>query len=184
MGKALNFVILVWFALVMLGGFSQGTNVMSTTTLVTAISASEDATITVTSTDGYANTGYIKILDEYIGYPSKTDTTFRATVIHDIDRGAQGSDNATHAAGEIVRTVESAMLNSSLDYQVATLMDASGILGFISIPFKFAKLLLSFFIAPLGFLGGPLQFLTYLWAVLTIPILFKIGTAVVGGRRV
>ena len=184
MSKSLSFVLFLWFAITMIGGFSEGSNVMSSTTLVADISADENTTITVTSTEGFADTGYIKIRDEYIGYPSTSDTTFKASVIHDIERGAQGSDNTTHVAGEIVRTIPSAMLNSSLDYQIATLMDASGVLGFISIPFKFAKLLLSFFVAPLNFLGGPLQILTYVWAIVTIPILFKIGTAVVGGRRV
>ena len=76
------------------------------------------------------------------------------------------------------------MLNQSLQYQVATLTDASGVLGFITIPFRFLKLLLSFFTIPVSYFGTDLQIIGYLWAIVAIGILTVLGISLIGGRRV
>jgi len=62
--------------------------------------------------------------------------------------------------------------------------DSSGALAFVTIPFAFISLLISFFILPLGFLGTDLQILTYLWGVITVGIIVALGIQLAGGRRV
>lgn len=70
----------------------------STTDLTTVIpNSSSTATIHVTSTTGFATSGYIKIEEEIIGYTGKTATTFTG-----ITRGVASSNNASHAIGILV----------------------------------------------------------------------------------
>ena len=99
-------------------------------------------------------------------------------------RGASDTEADSHAVGELVRTVESSMLNQSMGYKLAVLSDASGVLAFVTIPYAFISLLVSFVILPLGFLGTDLEILTYIWGVVSIGIIVSFGVALAGGRRV
>lgn len=162
---------------------AQGTVPMATTVLTEAIDDSDD-TITVTSTEGFPDAGFIQILDERIGYGSTTDTTFKGNFAQPTLRGAQDTEAVAHSAGEKVRTIESSMLNQSISYKLAVLTDPSGVLAFVTIPFTFISLLATFFILPLSFLGTDLQILTYIWSALSIAIIVTIGIALAGGRRV
>jgi len=155
------------------------------TTVLTADITDADAVITVSSTEGFPDAGFIDILDERIGYSSITTTEFRGTpVIKPLIRGAQGTEAVAHVTGERARTIESAMLNQSVGYQLAVMSDSSGALAFVTIPFAFISLLVIFFILPLGFLRTDLQILAYLWGVLTVSIIVSLGIQLAGGRRV
>ena len=185
MGKGITFMLFVWTIVSLVGGVMQGSIVNMATTVLTADITAADTVITVRSTEGFPGAGFIDILDERIGYSSKTATEFRGTpVIKPLVRGAQDTEAVAHVAGERARTIESAMLNQSVGYQLAVMSDASGIMAFIAIPFAFISLLISFFILPLGFLGTDLQILTYLWGVITIGIIVSLGIQLAGGRRV
>jgi len=185
LGKAITFALFLWMVVSMAGGIVQGSTINVATTALTADITSTDAVITVSSTEGFPDAGFIDILDERIGYSSTTATEFRGTpIIKPLIRGAQDTEAVAHAAGERVRTIESAMLNQSVGYQLAVMSDSSGALAFVTIPFAFISLLISFFILPLGFLGTDLQILTYLWGVITVGIIVALGIQLAGGRRV
>lgn len=183
MGKGIMFMIFMWLVVSIGGGVTQGSIITASTSLTVAITDS-DTTITVTSTNGFARSGFITILDERIGYASKTATTFKGNLASPLVRGANDTTATAHSVGEVVRTIESSMLNQSMGYKLAVITDASGLLAFVTIPFALLSLLGSFFVLPLAFLGTDLEMLTYLWGVLTIGILFSIGIALAGGRRV
>ncbi len=72
------FMAFVWQIVTIGGGVAQG-SVIGSTPLTVAISDT-DTTITVVSTNGFLDTGFITILDERIGYTSKTATTFKGSV--------------------------------------------------------------------------------------------------------
>lgn len=184
MGKAIMFMLFVWFIVSVAGGVYQGSTVSMATTVLAVAIDEDDSTITVSSTEGFPDTGFVTILDERIGYASKTDTTFKGNIAQPVVRGASGTEATSHAVGEMVRTIESSMLNQSLNYKLAVLTDSSGLQAFVTIPWNFVLLLVSFFVLPLGFLGTDLQFIAYFWAVLSIGIIVAIGIALSGGRRV
>lgn len=177
-------MLFIWCCFSIIGGVYSGHVSSSTTTLTANLSSTEASTIHVTSTDGFPDTGYIVIEGERIGYPAKTSTTFTSDFLNDITRGNDDFPAASHSAGAAVRTVENSLLNDSLQYQVATFADSSGVLGFVSIPLKFLKLLGTFFILPTGFLGTDLQIITFIWAAIAIGTIVAISISVTGGRRV
>ena len=183
MAKALMFLIFVWIVVSIGGGVAQGSMPMATTTLAADITAT-DTTITVSSTEGFADTGFIQILDERIGYASTTAITFKGNFAQPMIRGAQDTEAVAHAAGERVRTIESSIMNQSISYKLAVLTDTSGVIAFVTIPFMFISLLATFFVLPLAFLGTDLEILTYIWGALSIAIIVAIGIALAGGRRV
>lgn len=184
MGKAIMFMLFVWVIVSIAGGVMQGSTVTVATTLLTVTIDDDDATITVTSTEGFADTGFITILDERIGYASTTATTFRGNFASPLVRGANGTTATAHTASERVRTVESSMLNQAMGYKLAVLSDSSGLLAFVTIPFALLSLLGTFLVLPLSFLGTDLEILTYLWGILSIGIIMSLAISLVGGRRV
>ena len=178
-------MVFIWIVISIAGGVSSGQSVMASTTLSAGISATEVDSIPVASTIGFPDSGYIVIKGEKIGYPHKTAIAFEDTFLNDIKRGVSGgSSAAAYAAGAIVRTTEGGMLNDSLQYQVATFTDASGVLGMISIPIKFLRLIASFAVLPLTFLGTDLQILSFIWFAIVLGIISAIAISVAGGRRI
>lgn len=183
MGKGIMFMLFVWMVVSIAGGVLQGSVSMATTTLTAAINDT-DTTITVSSTEGFPDTGFIAILDERLAYSSTTATTFRGNAARPLVRGVQDTDATAHVVGERARTVESSMMNASMGYNLAVLSDPSGSIAFVTIPFAFLALIASFFVLPLSFIGTDLEILTYIWGVLSIGLLISLGIALVGGRRV
>lgn len=183
MSKAVSFMMWMWLIVSIAGGVYQQSTSVATTALTADINAST-TTITVASTEGFPNSGIIVILDERIGYPSKTATTFKSIFAQPVIRGFGGTDNSSHVAGELVRTVESSMMNSSMSYKIALLTDSSGILAFVTIPLALLSLLGTFLTLPLGFLGTDLEILTYIYIVISIGIIVSIAIRLAGGRRV
>ncbi len=166
------------------GGVMQGSTISVATTELTVAIDDDDDTITVISTNGFPDTGFITIIDERIGYASKTANTFGGNLAQPLVRGASGTEAVAHSIGEDVRTIESSMLNQSMGYKLAVLSDPSGVIAFVTIPFAFISLILSFFVLPLGFLGTDLEILTYLWGVLSLGVIVGLAITLVGGRRV
>ncbi len=184
MGKAVTFMIFVWIIVSIAGAVVSGSISMATTTLAVAVDES-DTTITVESTEGFADSGFIEILDERIGYSQTTATTFEGgNVINRLLRGANDTEAVPHLKGERVRTKESSMINQSMGYKLATITDSSGLWAIVTIPFALISLLASFFVLPLGFVGTDFQILTYIWGALSIGIIVSIGASLAGGRRV
>lgn len=184
MGKGIMFMIYMWLIVSIAGGVMQGTMMSVATTTLTADIDDDDTTITVSSTNGFPDSGFIQILDERIGYASKTSTTFKGNPAQPVLRGANDTDAVAHYTGERVRTVESSMLNSSMNYKLAVLTDSSGIVAFVTIPWAILTLLGSFMILPLAFLGTDFAILTYLWGVISLGIIVSVAVSLAGGRRV
>jgi len=182
MGKAIAFMIFVWMIVSIAGGVAEG-SVTTSTTALTADISDVAVIIPVVSTENFPDTGFVTILDENIGYASKTATTFQGNLAQPLIRGAQDTEAIAHVEDELVRSPESSMLNQSIGYKLAVLSDSSGMLAFVTIPFAFLSLLATFLILPLSFLGTDLQILTYIWGALSIAIIVAIGIALAGGRR-
>ena len=165
MGKAITFMLFCWLIVSIAGGVSQG-SITTATSMVTVpiASANSTADITVTSTEGFPDSGIIVISNERIGYSGKTATTFTGSLTRPIIRGAQDTVAVAHTSGELARTLESSMMNSSLNYNLAVLSDSAGITAFLTIPNAILRLLGSFLVLPLNFLGTNLEILTYIWA--------------------
>ena len=80
------------------GAFHQD----GTTTLSTGITNVSTTPIVVASTAGFPSSGWILIGSEIIQYTTKTDTTFDGT----ITRGALGTTQAAHSAGDAISEVQ------------------------------------------------------------------------------
>lgn len=142
-------------------------------------------TITVASTNGFPASGILTIGSERVAYSNKSTTTFTGTIlIKPLIRGTGGTTATAHAIGSSVRLVESAMINNSIDYDLALLADAAGLQLFLTVPVVIFSILLSFGVAPLAFLGTDLQILSILWAICFLGMIVSFFIAMAGGRRV
>ncbi len=182
-----GFMFMIWmFVIVSIAGNIAASGQVGTTTtrLTNAITATETDSIPVASTVGFASAGIILIGDEQITYPSKDDTHFLDTTFNDIVRGSASTDNVSHAVNSSVRTKESYLLNTSIDYKIARITDSAGVLAFITLPFRLFDLVVTFFKLPLEFLGTDLAILTYIWMVVAVGMIVGFVVSLAGGRRV
>jgi hypothetical protein len=186
-----GFMFMIWmFVIVSIAGnVMAGSISMVATRLTVDVPAGAVNSLTVASTEGFSDSGIIVVGDEQIGYPSKTATTFERTNVlgvttNPIVRGMNSTTDAAHLSGVTVRTLEASLLNASVDYKIARIADSAGIIGMVTLPAKLLDLILTFFTLPLGFLGTDLAILTYIWGIVAIGMVFGIGMALAGGRRV
>lgn len=182
-----GFMFMIWmFVIVSIAGniAASGQSGITTTRLTANITANETDSIAVASTVGFPDAGIIVVGDEQITYPDKDDTHFLDTTFNDIIRGSAGTDAVAHGVTASVRTKESYILNASLDYKIARITDAAGVLAYLSMPFLLLDLVLTFFKLPLEFLGTDLAVLTYIWMVVAVGMIVGFVVALAGGRRV
>jgi hypothetical protein len=183
MGKATMFLAFIWLVVSIAGNVLAGNIAVATTVLTSAISSSV-ITIPVASTTGFADTGIIVIGDERIAYSTTTTTTFVGTAARPMVRGTGDTDAAAHSSGDRVRTIESAMMNQSMGYDLAVLSDFSGPMYFITAPVAIFSLIVSFFVLPIRFLGTDLEIISYIWAIVGLGMIVTLALSIVGGRRV
>jgi len=183
-----GFMFMVWMFIFtsLSGNLAAAGQVSTLTTRLTAnLTSSETASISVASTSGFPDSGVIVIGDERITYPDKDATHFLGiAVINPMTRGSSGTEADTHTTGDAVRTRESYMLNASVDYKVARLVDSAGVLDFLALPARLLDLIMTFFILPLDFLGTELAVLSYIWIVIVAGMLVGFVLSIIGGRRV
>ena len=165
------------------GGVLTG-QVSGASTRLTADIDDVVTTIPVTSTAGFPEPGELIIEGERIVYSGKTANTFVGNVARPLIRGAGDSTAATHTSGEAVRTVESALINNSVDYNLAIISDATGLMAFIQVPIAFFDTLKTFVAAPFGFLGTDLAIITAVWGIMMLGLIVTIFIQMAGGRRV
>lgn len=182
-GRTVMFMAWMWFVCCLVGGLLTGTVPQASTRLTADITAA-DTTITVNSTEGYHEAGIIVIGDERIAYHHTTATEFEGTFWRPLIRGAQDTEAAAHSSGAIVRTLESSLLNDTLNYNIALLSDASGLMAFVTIPLVLWDMITSFIFLPISFLGTDMVILTYVWAIFGLGLIVSIFVALLGGRRV
>ncbi len=185
MAKGMSFMIFIWLIVSIAGGVMKGSMVTVASTELTADISAAVLVIPVSSTTGFPESGFIEIGDERIAYSSTTATQFTGTaILNPLVRGAEDTDAVPHSDGDVVRTIEASMLNQSLNYKLAVLSDASGLMAFVTVPWTLVSLLAEFFTLPLGFLGTDLQILTFFWIAISIGMIFSIAITIAGGRRV
>jgi len=182
-GRTVMFMGWMWFVVCLVGGTLAGITPQAGTYLTADITDS-DTTITVASTNGFRDSGIIVIGDERIAYYKTTATTFEGTFWRPLVRGAQDTEAVAHSSGDTVRAPESSLLNDALNYNIALLSDASGLMAFVSVPLAIWDLLTSFIFLPLEFLGTDMVILTYIWAIIGLGLLVSFFVALAGGRRV
>ncbi len=183
MGKGTMFLMFIWMVVCIAGNVTQGHMDFVNTTL-TADLTDSGSIIYASNTEGFPNDGIIVVGDEHIAYSDKTDTYFRGSAVQPLIRGADSTDAVAHTSGVHISTKSGAMLNSTADYSIAVMRDASGIMAFVAVPIAFFALLGSFFFLPLKFLGTDLQVLTYVWAIVGIGMIAAITMQMAGGRRI
>ena len=183
MGKLTMFFGFVFVITCLAGGFLMGDMPFASTKLTAAID-DDDTTITVASTTGFRETGILIIGAERIAYSEISDTQYTGTLAKPLVRGTGETMAVAHAVGEDVRMIESALINSSIDYDLAILADSAGAQAFISVPTALFDILMSFGTSPFAFLGTDLQFITVLWGVMFLGMIVSFFIQVAGGRRV
>ncbi len=184
-GRTIMFMGWMWFIVCLIGGTLAGSVPQASTVLTASIDDSV-TTVTVSSTAGFANVGAISIGDERMAYHKKTTApdTFTGTFWKPLVRGASGTEAVAHSAGATVRSVEGMLLNNSLNYNIALLSDASGLMSFVTIPLVVWDIITSFIFLPLSFLGTDMVILTYIWGIIGLGLLVSVVVALAGGRRV
>lgn len=183
MGKAFTFFAFCFLIVVLAGGVVQGSVQVASTSLTADID-DDDVTINVSSTAGFQEPGIIVIGDERIAYSDLAATSFSGKIAQPLIRGAEDTEAVAHSEGARVRTVEGAMLNTSMSYNIALIADASGLWGAITMGLAILRLLGSFLILPIKFLGTDLAIIGVLWYVMAAGMLVSLGLALAGGRRV
>jgi hypothetical protein len=173
----------LWVVTCIAGGVMRGDMPFATTRLTADINDSV-TTIPVASTTGFSEPGILVIGDERISYSATNAADFHGNIARPLNRGSGGTTAIAHSEGEVVRMVESALINSSIDYDIATISDSAGIQAFLSVPLAIFDIILSFGIAPFAFLGTDLQILTILWGVCFVGMVVSFFISMAGGRRV
>lgn len=183
MGKLIMFFGWIWFITCLAGSIMTETVPMAATKLTANITASS-VIIAVKSTNGFPEPGILVIGTERIAYSHKTSTLFLGNWAQPLVRGTDGTDAAAHSKNDSVRSPESALMNNSIDYDLAVLADAAGAQAFLSVPTAVFSLIASFATSPFGFLGSGFAWLTAIWAVCVVGMLVAFFISISGGRRV
>ena len=183
MAKMLMFFGFVWLITCIAGGMMMGQVTGASTRLTADISAA-DTTINVSSTNGFPEPGTLIIEGERIVYSAIGATTFTGNPARPLIRGVGDSTAATHSSGEAVRTVESALINNAVDYNLAVISDATGLMAFIQMPLAVFDTIKTFAAAPWGFLGTDLAIITAIWGIMIMAMVVVIVIMMAGGRRV
>jgi len=155
----------------------------ASTILTVAIDADDD-TISVASTEGFPEPGTIIIGDERIVYSDITGNDFGETLGKPLVRGAEDTTATSHAVGAGVRTPEGAMMNTTVTYNIAVIADASGIWAALTIGLAILRMLGSFMILPISFLGTDLAIIGIIWWCMVAGMIISLGLALAGARRV
>lgn len=187
MGKAFMAMLFMFVVVNIAGGVLAGEIPFVRTRLSNDITDADD-TIEVDSIDGFAVPGIAMIGDERIAY-SVADTiagqdTLMGTTTHPLIRGSGGTDAVAHDDGDQVSPLSGGLLNLSMNYHIAVIVDSSGWQTFLAKPIAFFQLIGSLFTIPLQFLGTDLQILAVFWSVLLVGMTVALVVSLAGGRRV
>ena len=153
-------------------------------TYLTANIDNDDDVIPVASTEGFPEPGIVVIGDERIAYSDIDSTNFRDTLAQPMVRGAEDTTAAAHASGDGVRTVEGMMMNTTVTYNIAVIADASGLWGAVTIGLAVLRMLGSFMVLPIGYLGTDLAIIGVVWWCAIAGMIISIGMSLAGARRV
>jgi len=181
-GRTVMFMAWMWFIVCLVGGTMVG-SVPQASTVLTADITAATTPIPVESTAGFKAPGFIIIDDERISFSELTATEFDGTAWRPVARGSQDTTATVHTEGTAVRSVTGALLNNSLNYNIALLTDASGIMSFVAMPLVVWNIVTSFIFLPLSFLGSDMVILTYIWAIIGLGLLISIMISLAGGRK-
>ncbi len=183
MGKAFTAFAFIWLIVCIAGGVVEGNVNVASTTLTVAIDADDD-TISVSSTEGFSEPGKIVIGDERIAYSDITGNDFGETLGSPLVRGTDDTEATNHAVGSGVRTVESGMMNTAVTYNIAVIADATGLWGAVTIGLALLRMIGSFLILPISFLGTDLAIIGIIWWAMVAGMIISLGLALAGARRV
>lgn len=183
MGKAFTAFAFVWMFVCIAGGVVEGDVNVASTSLTAAIDDDDD-TIPVSSTVGFSEPGVIVIGDERIAYSSITAFSFGETLGSPLVRGADDTKAIAHTIGSGVRTVEGGMMNTAVTYNIAVIADASGLWGAVTIVLALLRIIGSFLILPISFLGTDLAIIGVIWWAMVAGMIISLGLALAGARRV
>lgn len=182
-GRTVMFMGYMWLVVCVSGGILQGITPTAITYLTADLTVA-DTVVTVNSTRGFREPGTLVIGSERIAYFDTTNSTFRGTFWRPLVRGSSDTTAVAHLSGARVRMPETALLNNSLDYNIALLSDASGLQAFVTVPLALFNIITSFMFLPLGFLGTDMVILTVIWGLVVLGTLVTLWIALAGGRRV
>jgi hypothetical protein len=178
----------LWLLVTLAGSVVQGSNQAASTILTSNVSATA-TTINVRSTTGFPEPGIIVIGSERIAYSDTTGTAFQGLLAQPLVRGADSTTAVAHSTGTaskptVVRTVEGAMVNTTVSYNMAVVADASGVWAAPVWALALMRMLVSFLVLPISFLGSDMAILGYIWLAASAGLLISFGLALAGSRRV
>jgi len=175
MGKMLGFFILITLMMGALGMFFQGAQGGVVTTL-TASLTSTGTTATVSTTDGFKNSGRIIIRNEIMRYSGKTATTFTG-----LTRGVAGTPAAAYASGVRVYDEVAGYANLGSQYQTLQVQNEVEQAGRITLnPLSWGALVERVITANQTFLTGNWQLIMLPWYAFTGCLLFSLALAMAG----
>jgi hypothetical protein len=177
------FFAIIWLLVAIAGGVVEGSIRVATTVLTRNLSY-DATTLYVKSTSGFSNSGIIVIDTERIAYSSKSATTFYGSFTAPLIRGSGNTTKAAHLINDRVRTLESSMMNQSAQYNTSLVSDVSGPLAFVTVPLAVFRILGSYLLPQMQFLGTDLQILVYFWWAMLAGMIITIGISLAGSRRV
>lgn len=164
-----SFIVVMYVVLTITVSVMNGGGGMNTTTLTSAISAT-DTTIHVISTSGFLTADYLIIGGEKLTYSGKTATTFT---------GCARSSGVAHSAGSKAYSQQTSVINDTLNYNIGAVTSDVGIFAVVVVPFKFFTTAIPNIVSQGLPFTGVFSFLSYFWFGLTCGIIVSIALALI-----
>jgi hypothetical protein len=131
MNKLVVAFMLAFFFSTLLSAIADGGSSAAATRLTVA-ATDASTTLTVRSTQGFKDTGWIEIEDERIGYNGVTSTTFT-----NCTRGYKDTVATSHTIGTIVYSPETGIINAALGFTVVNTGATAGTISMMTFPVNF-----------------------------------------------
>lgn len=108
-----GYFLLFFLASLLSAIYDNGTS-LAATKLVTAVD-DNDVSMSVRSTQGFTNAGWLEVNSEKIGYNGRTSTSFT-----NLTRGYRSTSAAAHAAGTMIYSPSTGAMNAGLGFSIAS----------------------------------------------------------------
>ena len=123
--------MLAFFFATLLSAIADGGSSAAATRLTSSVSDSA-TTLSVRSTQGFKETGWVEVDDEKIGYNGITTTSFL-----NLTRAYNDSSADSHTINTVVYSPETGMINAALGFTVVSTGATAGTINMMTFPVKF-----------------------------------------------
>jgi len=180
MGKAIAFVLLLYFGMALSVGILAGGGGYAATSLTDAVDE-DSAILEVVSTSGFLDTDYIEFSSgEKVLYTGTTDISFTGCT-----RGYEGTTANEYAVGTMIYTTSASTINNAMGFNIAATIDSMGTWSIITVPFNFlVKTMPRLLMMPYQLFRGDLAIVAVILVLIQMAIVITIAMSFIGARRV